>query len=1074
MYIRGTLFAESPIYRGNARKTLFTRDSDGKDRLVSLAGEISGTAQSLMDAFIGQSRNGRNIGLLNRLWQRLYGRPMPLDLITNAECHLQESSYLPDHFFDLRMGIRLDEDRWSVEANANYKMETLLRNSRFDTLFQISDKVLQRDGNADKLYYLLQEVVAGRFWFGAGKSKGLGRCRLEMELPFTPSATPPVQNGANHLMVTCQFDATNPLLVGWNWGKVEPNIPAFAAVEGRVLVESMRTVPQPIRERLMMGIGGPILSPEDWKSKLAVQLPRVVAIWLRSQSAGESESWTLPAAALAKLGKGKKYALSKKVISSVEHLTDTAFSSKDEAATAVTEALGSKANMAKRIVDVFVHETRTGHLLNQSTWQEIATGLNLDPALGETLAAQIENEAEFTATLTQACLAALPQLEQQVDRQIHLLQSDSWVDVEIDSREQHVKIKEMLRDGQIKEQQWGDYNQTPDGITSAIWREFLAGHNRVQYGHMRNQRNLNKSITNDRNFIAFLLAYRTRSRQELAQPQHVEFRAGGRSGREFSREYGRPFDTIFMRMLTWKPSTQEDGAWEAYIPGSTLKGAFRKRASQVLKTLWGDSRRTNDMLDWLFGKQGQVGRIFFGDAYLVNPENTERAWCSLDGIHIDPKTAQPIESAKMSFLYAYGEQLLFRTRFDLQDISERDLPAISLFQHLLQDFHQGDIPIGGEKTNGLGWVQADVTQVEWLASDAKGITAQLFSQQPLTQEGLWQRLTLRGEAAINALQPTSGLVEPNVETATEPPLAHAGFVSHRSFGGYCGTLIVEAEVLRPLHIQESGQPSHTTMLGGETVNGWDSFSMAPAEAEQRGDNRVYALPSRSLRGMLRHVYTIASDARQPSRDLSNLNAADSLFGWVGTGQNQAIMGRLSVGFAPFEAPGLSWFKVPNFSTGWRYANGQWSHSEGQSTRKTRIADTWRVFPHAPLAPIVERLSGFQPTTATDQYLRAILPGARARFNVRFWNLNEEELQRLVWSLALEEGLAHKLGKNRTLGFGSLRFHILPESFLIDWAERYAGTDANTGQMPFDAAKWHNPNVIVHQQALRQSFAAELG
>ncbi len=75
MLIRGKLHAESPVYRGNGKKTLFTRDGDGSHRLVSLAGEISGTAQSLMDAFIGQSKNGRNLGLLNQLWLMLIGLP---------------------------------------------------------------------------------------------------------------------------------------------------------------------------------------------------------------------------------------------------------------------------------------------------------------------------------------------------------------------------------------------------------------------------------------------------------------------------------------------------------------------------------------------------------------------------------------------------------------------------------------------------------------------------------------------------------------------------------------------------------------------------------------------------------------------------------------------------------------------------------------------------------------------------------------------------------------------------------------------------------------------------------------
>jgi hypothetical protein len=81
MLLRGQLIAESPIYRGNAKKTLFTRDGDGTHRLVSLPGEIAGTAQSLMDAFIGQSGNGKNRGLLNEAWERLYAVPMPPGLI---------------------------------------------------------------------------------------------------------------------------------------------------------------------------------------------------------------------------------------------------------------------------------------------------------------------------------------------------------------------------------------------------------------------------------------------------------------------------------------------------------------------------------------------------------------------------------------------------------------------------------------------------------------------------------------------------------------------------------------------------------------------------------------------------------------------------------------------------------------------------------------------------------------------------------------------------------------------------------------------------------------------------------
>ena len=174
MKLTGKLVAESPLYRGNARKTLFTRDGDGKQRLVSLAGEISGTAQSLMDAFIGASRDGRNTGLLNQAWLNLYDDAMPADLIRQIDCQLQSGSYPRNRFFDLRMGLKLDEDRWSSEANANYKMETIFRNAVFDFVMDVHDTVLARGDNRARLHHLLQELQAGRFWFGAGKSKGLG------------------------------------------------------------------------------------------------------------------------------------------------------------------------------------------------------------------------------------------------------------------------------------------------------------------------------------------------------------------------------------------------------------------------------------------------------------------------------------------------------------------------------------------------------------------------------------------------------------------------------------------------------------------------------------------------------------------------------------------------------------------------------------------------------------------------------------------------------------------------------------------------------------------------------------
>jgi CRISPR/Cas system CSM-associated protein Csm3 (group 7 of RAMP superfamily) len=1071
MILKGKLYAESPIYRGNARKTLFTRDGDGTHRLVSLAGEVAGTAQTLMDAFIGQSRRGRNIGLLNRMWLRLYDSPMPQELITKVECKLQEESYPRDRFFGLRMGIKLDEDRWAAIANANYKMETLYRNSVFDFTMSIDESVLQQGENADRLYYVLQELAEERFWFGAGKSKGLGRVRLEMDLSALAPETPPrLRPGTNHLRMFLTFNATNPVLVGWNWGKVDPEVPSFAAIEGRLLVGAMRDLPDPISERLEMGLAGPILSPEDWKRKFADYLPRVIAIWLRERSIGEVEVWVLPPEALKKLGSGR-YGLSKEVLARIEPLVEQPFPSEEEAEAAFEEALEDKANMAGRVVKRMERQRQTSQQLDREAWQEVADGLGLDVTLADRLAEQIQSEEALVETLRPACQRILPRLYQQVDQQVRLLQSDAWVDAEIAAREEHVQIKNMLLQGKINERQWGDPDQVPEGISPATWRDFVDAHHRVRFRYMLNARNLNKSITNDENMIAFLKTYRDRTRQELAQPHHIDFRAGGPSNREISRKYGKPYDTVFMRMLAWSPSSQEQGAWEIYIPGSTIKGAFRKRASQVLKTLWGESPKTTEVLNRLFGAQAQRGLVFFSDAHLTDPLDPERAWCSMDGVKMDPRTGQPIEAAKRDYLFAYGDQLAFQLQLDIQDIEEQDLEAISLLAHLLQDFQRGDIPLGGEKTSGFGWVKADVSKLTWLTADPNGVGKELFGEQKLTQDGLWQKLDLEGEAAANALQIFQPLV-PEQEVASAPPRARAGFVSHRAFGGHCGTLAVEAEVLTPLHVRESGEPSFVATLDDGPVNGWDFFAMAPPEAAQRGPNKVYALPSRSIKGMLRHIYAIVSDSSEPSPDISRLNPVDGLFGWVGRGPNQAIMGRLSFSFGLFEEPELAWFKVPYPYGEWQYTGEQWKHVPGSSAAQMHIGKTWRVFPHAPLAPIAKQVDDFQPDTFQARYSRAILPGARARFTIRFWNLEEQELQRLMWSVVLEPGLAHKMGNNRYLGFGSLRLHILPDSYLIDWAKRYAGEPEESWQLPIQVDEWIDPDVVYHYRALRRALNAE--
>jgi len=1070
MIIQGKLFVESPIYRGNARKTLFTRDGDGTQRLVSLAGEISGTAQALMDAFIGRSRDGKNIGLLNELWSRLFESPLPEKLITKVECNLNKDYYPRDHLFDLRMGIKLDEDRWAAEANANYKMETLFRNSVFDFKIYVYDALLKQNHNHARLYYVLEELKEGRFWFGAGKSKGLGRCRLETDLPFSAVDNPPNMNSAaNHLAISLKFNTTNPLLVSWNWGKVDPEIPAFAAIEGRLLVQSMRNIPEPIQKRLELAIGGPILTPDDWKKKFANYLPRITAIWLRETSIREGKAWILPKTAIDKLAKGK-FPLSKKILDRIEPLCEKPFSDQEEAKQAFVEVMGKKANLVNRVMEHVEQQTQSSQQFDNHAWLEVANSLGLSVQLAKQLEAKIQDESALIEILTPECEKVLPQLYQQIDQQIKLLQSDAWVDVEIANREDHLMIKTMILEGRITEKEWGQPDFIPEGVKPSSWKEFLDSHAKIEFRYLTSGKNLQKSVTNDKNHIAFLKAYRNRTRQELSQPFHIDFRAGGPFNREISKKYGKPYDNLFMRMLSWAPSSQE-GVWEVYIPGSTIKGAFRKRASMILKTLWGESPKTTEILNRLFGAQGKRGLVFVSDAYLADPLVPKNSWCSMDGVRMDPATGEPIEEAKSDYLFAYGENLSFQLRLDLQDVSDKDMEAFSVLSHLIMDFHRGDIPLGSEKTNGMGWVQADVAEIQWMSGQKDGISRKLFGKQSLEQKGIWQTLKLQGNAAMAVFQKLDPIRFDANKLPQTPPKATQGFISHRSFGGYCGTLSLEGEILTPISVQESGEPSFRIIQDNENINGWDFFSIAPPEASMRGAEKLYALPSKSIRGMIRHIYTIASESKEKSPDISKLNPVDSLFGWVGTGPNQAITGRLSFNFATFNKPELAWFKVPYPYGSWHFIDGEWKNIQKAQAKILRVGEDWRYFPHAPLAPIVERINDFKPDNVRASYMRAILPGSKCRFTIRFWNLMEDELKRLIWCLVLEDGLAHKMGKARYLGFGSLKLRLLEDSYRIKWEDRYTGKSEDSWRSTIRVEDWINTRIIAHYEKLREALNA---
>jgi CRISPR/Cas system CSM-associated protein Csm3 (group 7 of RAMP superfamily) len=225
--LKGHLIAESPIYRGNGLKTLFSRKNKRDCTPIELPGRPDGRdpGKALMDAFLGFTNKTRDRTtyidkLFDGLYKRLFDDRNNEAFFKNIkiDCSFNDPRKKEDCFYDLRMGIRLNRDRMSMEENANYKIETVFKGTNFN--FSLDYPNTFDNTQKGKLYLLLKELIDGRFWFGAGKTKGLGKIRLcldensSREFEKLNTVEPPIKNTANAMEIRVSFRLSNPLLVG--------------------------------------------------------------------------------------------------------------------------------------------------------------------------------------------------------------------------------------------------------------------------------------------------------------------------------------------------------------------------------------------------------------------------------------------------------------------------------------------------------------------------------------------------------------------------------------------------------------------------------------------------------------------------------------------------------------------------------------------------------------------------------------------------------------------------------------------------------------------------------------------
>ncbi len=250
-------------------------------------------------------------------------------------------------------------------------------------------------------------------------------------------------------------------------------------------------------------------------------------------------------------------------------------------------------------------------------------------------------------------------------------------------------------------------------------------------------------------------------------------------------------------------------------------------------------------------------------------------------------------------------------------------------------------------------------------------------------------------------------------------------LSQAQIGGLCGMIRFTLEVLTPLCIhQNPGEPNRQRQ-----------YTFAHLGEQP-------TLPATSLKGMLRGVHEavtnstlglLKSEARRgwyrrrmpasylPGEYLTQLTPSEALFGIVGGKGDDSVgyAGRLLLADLHVEAKKLQPQNVSRPQGGQPKPEHEAFYFERE--RSGAILGRKFYYHQQDYRQVLE-------VYATDRRMpvitvAAVHPGTRMAGTLRFFNLQEDELAALVYTLILEDGLAHKLGYGKPLGLGSVRISI---------------------------------------------------
>ena len=101
----------------------------------------------------------------------------------------------------------------------------------------------------------------------------------------------------------------------------------------------------------------------------------------------------------------------------------------------------------------------------------------------------------------------------------------------------------------------------------------------------------------------------------------------------------------------------------------------------------------------------------------------------------------------------------------------------------------------------------------------------------------------------------------------------------------------------------------------------------------------------------------------------------------------------------------------------------------------------------------------------NQHITPIDKGSQFAFSVQFTNLEDIELQTLLYALVLESQMRHKLGYGKPAGLGSVSFDITKLT-LIDYANRYTSNQGTT--------EYRNNKLANYLLTQTQGFTDNIG